>query len=408
MLQDRGARSLGQVQARWRGGGHRGTSACEEITILPLSGAMIDPALPIFGTKLHLRPIWFCDSPAGLPEGACRRIGDSLIWYQGIEVRGDAGIVQLAVSALDDWLARLSDDPRARAGKLLANIAAPRPPLRLGERAVRFDTPQVMGIVNVTPDSFSDGGRYGDDARAAADSGFAMMAAGASIIDVGGESTRPGAATVWEGDEIARVVPVIEHLARSGAIVSIDTRKAAVMEAALAAGAHIVNDVSALLHDPRSMEVVAAAGCPVILMHASGQGDDPHADPHYRDVVTDVFDWLAERIAACEAAGVARGNIIVDPGVGFGKSLADNLAIMNRLALFQGLGVPVLLGASRKRMIGALSNEAPADARLGGSLALAMRGIGAGAQLLRVHDVPETVQAVQMWRGLRDAALVAR
>ena len=229
-----------------------------------------------------------------------------------------------------------------------------------------------------------------------------MMAQGAALVDVGGESTRPGADKLWEGDEIKRVVPVIERLAAAGVPVSIDTRKAAVMEAALAAGAGLVNDISGLLHDPRSMEVVAAAQCPVIVMHAPDTGDNPHDNPVYRDVVTDVYDWLEERIAACEAGGIARARIMADPGIGFGKSLQDNLAILNRLALYQGLGVPVLLGASRKRMIGALSNEAPADARLGGSLALAMRGVEAGAQMVRVHDVPETVQMVHIWRGLRE------
>ncbi|WP_171905779.1 dihydropteroate synthase, partial [Sphingobium phenoxybenzoativorans] len=176
----------------------------------------------------------------------------------------------------------------------------------------------------------------------------------------------------------------------------------------LAAGASVVNDVSALLHDPRSLDVVARAGCPVVLMHAPSTGDDPHEKRDgYADVVTEVFDWLEARIAACLAAGIGRDRIIVDPGLGFGKSVQDNLAIINNLALYQGLGVPLLLGASRKRMIGALSNEAGPDARLGGSIALAFRGAELGAQMLRVHDVPETVQAVRVWRGLRDAALSA-
>ena len=179
------------------------------------------------------------------------------------------------------------------------------------------------------------------------------------------------------------------------------------MEAALAAGAAMVNDVSALAHDPRSLSVVAHAGCPVVLMHAPSSGDDPHAGGAYQDVVLDVYDALEARIEVCVAAGIGREKVVVDPGLGFGKSLSDNLAIMNRLALFQGLGVPVLLGASRKRMIGALSNEAGVEARLGGSLALAMRGIEQGAQMLRVHDVAESVQATHVWRGLRDAALMA-
>src|SRR5690606_40912424 len=212
----------------------------------------------------------------------------------------------------------------------------------------------------------------------------------------------------WEGDEIARIVPVIERLAMAGVSVSVDTRKAAVMEAALAAGAKIVNDVSALRHDPRSMEVVAAAGCPVILMHAPSAGDDPHDNPAgYADVVSDVFDMLEERVEACVAAGIGRERIMVDPGLGFGKGLADNLALVNGLAAFQGLGVPLLFAGSRKRLIGALSNEAPVSERLGGSIALAFRAAQQGAQMVRVHDVKESVQALHLWRGLADAGLNA-
>lgn len=371
---------------------------------------MIDPSLLTAGTQLYLRPIWFAESPVGL-DGQTARMGGGLIWFQGYEVTArSGGVIQrhrVSVAEFDDWCAHLIAPLAERAAQLVRNIGAIRPPVALKDRMIRFDVPQVMGILNMTPDSFSDGGKNLGDPQAAADAGFAMAAAGAAIIDVGGESTRPRADKVWEGDEIARVVPVIERLAASGVPVSIDTRKAAVMEAALAAGAGLVNDVSALAHDPRSVEVVARAACPVVLMHSPSCGDDPHEGGVYQDALLDVYDALEERIAACEAAGIARDRIIVDPGLGFGKSLADNLAIMNRLALFQGLGVPVLLGASRKRMIGALSNEAPADARLGGSLALAVRGVEQGAQMLRVHDVRESVQAVHIWRGLRDAALMA-
>ena len=277
---------------------------------------------------------------------------------------------------------------RERAAALFARIGVARPPVKLGERVLRFDAPLVMGILNMTPDSFSDGGKHMADPSAAADAGFAMHAAGAAIIDVGGESTRPGADTVWEGDEIKRVVPVIERLARAGVPVSIDTRKASVMEAALAAGAHMINDVTALLHDPRSMEVAAKADCPIALMHVPSTGDDLHINPGgHADPAGEVFDWLEQRIAACEAAGIARERLIADPGLGFGKAMADNLAIINRLPMFQALGVPLLVGASRKRMIGALSNEAPADKRLGGSVALAFRAAELGAQIVRVHDV---------------------
>ena len=264
-----------------------------------------------------------------------------------------------------------------------------------------------MGVVNVTPDSFSDGGSY-FDADAAIAHGLELAAAGAAVIDVGGESTRPNAELVWEEDEKKRVEPVVRGLAKAGTLVSVDTRKAVVMETALAAGAAIVNDVAALLWDDRALEVVAKAGCPVVLMHSPDPARGPHGGSGYGDVLTEVYDWLDARIAAVVAGGVDRAKIIVDPGIGFGKSLQDNLALLNGLAMFHGLGCPVMLGASRKRMIGALANEAPADQRLGGSIALALKGAEAGIQLLRVHDVPETVQALRVWRGLRDQALVGR
>lgn len=357
-------------------------------------------------TSLHLRPVQFVDTPVGR-DGEVARLAGGMLWFSAYEVieHGTRRTVAIA-----DFERTLGGD--ARAARLHAAITGPRAPLTLGERTLRFDQPLVAGILNVTPDSFSDGGRLQDDPAAAADAGVAMAAAGAALIDVGGESTRPGAPAVWEGDELARVVPVVERLARAGTLVSIDTRNAAVMEAALAAGAAIVNDVAALLWDDRALELVAKAGCPVVLMHSPDPARGPHGEPgsgvRYRDVVLDVFDWLEARVAAVVAGGVERARIVVDPGIGFGKSLADNLALINGLALFHGLGCPILLGASRKRLIGALSNEAAPDARLGGSVALAMAGVAAGVQLLRAHDVAETVQAVRVWRGLRDRALVGR
>ena len=289
---------------------------------------------------------------------------------------------------------------------LHAAITAPRPALALGQRTLRFDQPQVAGILNVTPDSFSDGGAHVDDPAGAAAAGVAMTAAGAAMVDVGGESTRPGAPLVWEEDEAKRVEPVVQRLAGAGALVSVDTRKALVMERALAAGAGIVNDVSALLWDERALAVVARSGAPVVLMHSPDPKAGPHGGGGYGDVLFEVLAWLGDRIAAVVAAGVDRARILVDPGIGFGKSLADNLALLNGLAAFHSLGCPVMLGASRKRLIGALSNESPASERLGGSLAIATKAADAGVQLLRVHDVPETVQALRVWRGLRDRALV--
>lgn len=362
--------------------------------------------------KFYLRPTAFIDAPFH-HDGQCLRLAGGSLWFSAFELIGaEEGRrvteALIAVADLDTALARLSGQQAARLRGDIARITAPRPPLIFGGRVLRLDQPQIMGILNLTPDSFSDGGRYRDDAEAAADAGFAMGDAGVAIVDVGGESTRPGAATVWEGDEVARIEPIVRRLAAGGVLVSADTRKAAVMAAALDAGAHIVNDVSALTYDPLAMETIAARDCPVVLMHHQGDPSTMQADPRYDDALLDVYDWLEARIEAAEAAGIARSRIIVDPGIGFGKALRHNLQLLNGLALFHGLGCPLLLGASRKRIIGALSNEAPVDARLGGSVALALHGAQMGAQLLRVHDVAETVQAIRIWRGLRDEALTPR
>jgi dihydropteroate synthase len=358
---------------------------------------------------VYLRPLALCDSPQS-EEGECVRLGGSLAWASrfAVIVRQNGNIVSRERVSAQDMAAAIATLPGGLAEDAELQWSAfgrSHGPLACGDRVIRLDQPQVMGILNVTPDSFSDGGEFLDDPEVANAHASAMLEAGAAIIDVGGESTRPGAAAVWEGDELKRVIPAIERLAGIGAAISIDTRRPAVMEAALGAGAHVINDVSALRYDPRSLELAANSGVPVVLMHAPGSGDDLHADASYDDVVLDVFDWLRERRDAAIAAGIAREYIILDPGIGFGKSVADNLALLNALPLFHALGQPLLVGASRKRMIGALSNEAPAHQRIGGSLALAVKAMEAGVHLLRVHDVFETVQAVRVWRGLRDAAL---
>ncbi|MEP2988590.1 MAG: dihydropteroate synthase [Parasphingorhabdus sp.] len=363
-------------------------------------------------SKIYLKPVGFIDSPQFF-ESRNMRLNNSLIWFSQIEytIFNGANPVVRGLASVSDWLEAsksLAEPLQRRAETQFANLTRQHEPLECGERVIRFDQPHVMGILNITPDSFSDGGKHVEDPQSAASAAVDMAAAGASIIDIGGESTRPGAETVWEGDEIKRVVPVIEKLGHCGAAISVDTRKAAVMEAALAAGAHIINDVSALLHDKRSLEVAGVSGRPVILMHAPSSGKNPHKGDGYCNVVTDTFDWLEQRIADVVEAGFEREKIVVDPGLGFGKSLADNLALMNNIALFHSLGQPLLIGASRKRMIGALSKEAPVDQRLGGSVAFAHHSIQQGAQIVRVHDVPETVQAVQIWRGMRDAGLTAR
>jgi dihydropteroate synthase len=347
-----------------------------------------------------LRPTAFVDSPFG-HDGKVARLAGGLNWFAAVELIELDGTKRVStelvpVERIEDCF---DDDMQA-----LTNA---RPPLKLGERTIRLDQPQVMGIVNATPDSFSDGGRFAN-AGAAAAAGADMAANGAAIIDVGGESTRPGAQAVWEGDEIDRIAPVIRQLAAGGAAVSVDTRKADVMTAALQAGARMINDVSALTFDDRSAGVVAAAGVPLVLMHHKGAPETMQDDPRYDDVLIEVYCWLEDRIAAAEEAGVKRENILVDPGFGFGKNVGHNLEILNGLALFHSLGCPLVVGASRKRTIGALSGEAPADQRLGGSIAFALKAVEQGAQLLRVHDVPQTVQALRVWRGLRDQALTPR
>jgi dihydropteroate synthase len=353
-------------------------------------------------TRTILRPTGFVDAPFG-HDGKVARLAGGMLWFSAVElIPVEGGPAELvAVSDLDR---HLDEDTGAQWSALTASRSA----LQLGERTVRLDQPQVIGILNVTPDSFSDGGRNGEGSDAAR-AGFTMAEQGAAIVDVGGESTRPGAKPVWEGDEIARVKPVIRALAAGGVAVSVDTRKAIVMEAALAAGARLVNDVSGLTWDHRAAEVVAEAGAPVVLMHHQGRPETMQENPTYpRGALVEVWLWLAERIAVAEAAGIPRSSIILDPGLGFGKTIAHNLELMNGLAALHGLGCPLLVGASRKRTIGALHNEAPTDRRLGGSLAFAMKAAEQGAQLLRVHDIYETIQALRVWRGLHDQALTPR
>lgn len=351
-----------------------------------------------------LRPTGFVDSPFGHDEKVARLAG-GLSWFAAVELLTLDGArrTESELLPVEGIESRFDED---LAEQWLA-ITSPREPLRLGQRNVRLDQPQVMAILNTTPDSFSDGGRFAD-ADAAAEAAGQMVSDGAAIVDVGGESTRPGAKAVWAGDEISRVVPVIARLAGGGTAVSVDTRKGEVMEAALEAGAGMVNDVSALTFDPRSAEIISRAGVPVVLMHHQGTPETMQLDPKYDDVLVEAYLWLEQRVRFAEACGIPRSNILVDPGFGFGKSVAHNLELMNGLALLHGLGCPLVVGASRKRTIGALSNEAPPERRLGGSLAFALKAVEQGAQLVRVHDSYETVQALRVWRGLRDQALTPR
>ena len=262
---------------------------------------------------------------------------------------------------------------------------------------------KIMGVVNVTPDSFSDGGRFFDP-QAAVTHALALAEEGADILDLGGESTRPGAAPVPLEEELRRVIPVIEQLAgKTRAAISIDTRKPDVARAAVRAGASIWNDVSALTYAKDSVEIAAALGCDIVLMHAQGDPRTMQDNPVYEDVVAEVTAFLGARIETCVAAGIARDRLIVDPGIGFGKTLEHNLALLANLDRLSSLGCPILLGASRKRFIAALDRDGPAANRLGGSLAALLAGWRRGAAIFRVHDVAETRQALKIAGAIENA-----
>lgn len=282
------------------------------------------------------------------------------------------------------------------APEALARFSAPRGAIA----GVAMDGPRIMGVLNVTPDSFSDG-RPGESVEEAAKRGVALAEAGADIIDIGGESTRPGAEPVSPAEEQDRVLPVIERLLAAGlsAPISIDTRNAGTARAAIAAGARLWNDVSALTHDPASLETAATLDCPVVLMHAQGEPKTMQDAPTYRHALIEVFAWLESRLAACVAAGIAEERVIVDPGIGFGKTGAHNLQLLSGLAAFHGLGRPVMIGASRKRFIGDITGRREAAARAAGSTGAALAAAAQGAQILRVHDVAETRAALSVWRA---------
>ena len=257
--------------------------------------------------------------------------------------------------------------------------------------------PRLMGIVNVTPDSFSDGGKYLEGQTAIAH-GLALLEEGVQILDIGGESTRPQAEEISVEEELSRVMPVIEGLRKkTDAILSIDTRKPDVALKAIEAGASIWNDVSALTFDDRSLAIAAKLECEIVLMHAQGLPADMQDNPHYENVVGEVREALLGRVHACILSGVERNRLIIDPGIGFGKTLDHNLALTRNLDVFVKTGLPVMYGASRKSLIGAMDANAPANERLGGSLALALEAASKGASILRVHDVAQTRQALAVW-----------
>jgi dihydropteroate synthase len=324
----------------------------------------------------YFRPI--PQSDPARPAGA-HGLAGGWCWFDRVEVLSRHAAPQVIAAA---------DTP----ADVLARLTAARP----GFLGLTWAQPRLMGILNVTPDSFSDGGLFMEPTAAL---GQVQAMADADILDIGGESTRPGAVLVAPDQEIARTAPVIAAIRAAGIAtpISIDTRKASVAASALQAGAGLVNDVSALTFDPAMAAEVARAACPVVLMHAQGTPQTMQADPQYDDVLLDVYDWLAARIAAAMAAGIPRDLIAIDPGIGFGKTVAHNLALLQRLSLFHSLGCPVLLGASRKRFIGTIGGAEVAQARMPGSVAVALAGAAQGVQMIRVHDVVETRQAMRLW-----------
>jgi dihydropteroate synthase len=358
------------------------------------------------GTRVYLVPV---GSVFGGLQGVS--LGGTGIRFLSLRVIiRDRGIIildkQISVAeGPDTIIAALPEGLKNQAQAQLDVIKAPVAATAIHglDRNLAYTRPVIMGVLNITPDSFSDGGDYLDHDTALMRA-RQMIAEGADIIDVGGESTRPGAKPVWEGEEWERVEPVIKALKGENIPISIDSRHSFVMDKALYEGAHIINDVSALTYDPESVKVAAGCDAPVILMHAQGTPQTMQDKPEYDHVLLDVYDYLEERIEACEKAGIVKERLILDPGIGFGKRvLKDNLALINNIALFHSLGCPLMLGASRKRFIEAVTNTSDAKGRMPGSLVSAMLAMQQGVQVYRVHDVQETVQAARMMQGFIDA-----
>ncbi len=335
--------------------------------------------------SLYYRPILHWD--AFRPKDALQLAGGRA-WFDRLE----------GISRTDDSRSiHVSELPEA----VHKALTTSRPPIA----RLDFSAPRLMGVLNVTPDSFSDGGQHNTPERAISHA-RAMADAGADIIDVGGESTRPGSAPVDEAEEISRTAPVIAAIKHALELpISIDTRKTAVARAAHQAGADLVNDVAGFSFDPGLAPFCAETGLPVCIMHAQGTPEIMQKDPRYDHVALDIYDYLEARIEALTAIGIPRSKIIVDPGIGFGKTQAHNLILLQNLSLFHGLGCPLLLGASRKRFIGDIGGTPVAADRVAGSIAVALAGVVQGAQLLRVHDVAETSAALKLWRASTQGVL---
>lgn len=334
------------------------------------------------------------DAPAEVRGGF--RLAEGWLDFTALDIyERNGAAVERRIAGLGEFFEKDWGRRTRNAADMFENLMSPRARLA----GLSLDRPRIMGIVNVTPDSFSDGGQHAT-VEAAIGHARALDVEGADILDIGGESTRPGAVAVPLDVELDRVIPVIKALAGTvNARLSIDTRNAAVMRAAASAGADIINDVSALSHDPAALSLVAQLGLPVILMHAQGDPRTMQEAPRYDHALLDVFDYLEARIDACRRIGIARDRIVIDPGIGFGKTMQHNLQLMAGLSLLHGLGVPVLIGASRKRFIGMLTGTEVASDRIHGSVGAAIAAVAQGAQIVRVHDVKATRAALAVWHA---------
>ncbi|HET7594938.1 MAG TPA: dihydropteroate synthase [Stellaceae bacterium] len=361
----------------------------------------------IAADRLWLRPAGLLSgapAAAAVAAGLALPLAGAGLAFSLVEIlvrrpEDDVATALVPVAALRDWARKGAAGLAPRIEQQLERLTVARPDWA----GLPLARPLVMGIVNVTPDSFSDGGDF-FAADQAIRHGRALLEEGADILDVGGESTRPGATPVPPEEEFRRVEPVVRALAAAGAVVSIDTRHASVMAAALEAGARIINDVSALAGEPESLGIAARSQAPVVLMHMPGDPRTMQDNPSYTLASLDVLEYLARRVEACLAAGIPRERIVVDPGIGFGKHSAHNLEIMARLALFQALGCGVMLGLSRKGLIGSVGGAVAAKDRMPGSIAGALYGVSQGVQIVRVHDVAATRQALATWEAMAAGA----
>lgn len=344
---------------------------------------------------LYLRPIgllYGASAHAAVEAGQAAYLAGTTTAFQSVEILTRMGNQTGEILTYLD-VAR-SDESQFT--ESLGRLSARRQPAR----GLDFSDVMVMGIVNTTPDSFSDGGAFLDP-DLAIKHGQKLAQEGAHILDIGGESTRPGAEEVSLEEELCRVLPVIEALSGKGHLISIDSRKSRVMEKALEKGACVINDVSALQFDPESTFIAARAECPVVLMHAQGTPQTMQDKPQYEHVVLDIYDWLEARISEAEQSGIDRAHIIADPGIGFGKTLEHNLQLMSHLSVFHGLGVPLLVGASRKRFLGDITGEKDPQARVSASVTAALHAARQGVHIVRVHDVRQTVQALTTYKNIQ-------